>query len=201
MSAATPESFAPPEAEIRRLRRALDAFAAHASRTLSVRAQARRRRLQRTSITDVAAQLEPLDRALVLESDAGVPLALVLPSRSLMFALLELRFGARPARLTRVLPERPYTGIEARAVTRIAEDLWCALEDASGSALSASARGARLEDGAQLRERSSGPLWLATFAVTGLEREAPLWIAIPAETARGAGRDLDPEPREAPDAR
>jgi hypothetical protein len=190
MSAAVPERVASAEPEMRPLRRDLDAFASHASRVLSARAQARieltLEGVVQASIAEVAARLGPFDRAAVLAPNGGRPVGFVLPSRSLLFALLELRFGARIGTLATVVPDRPYTRIEERAVLRTAAELWQAFANAAGLSSSAKPSGVVLEDAERLGERESGPLCLATFAVAGLKRDAPLRLAMPVSGERGA---------------
>jgi flagellar motor switch protein FliM len=183
VSAAASETIAMGDAELRELRRGLEGLALRASRLLSTRAQARLEltlaRVEQATVGELADRLEPLDRSVVVDFGAELPPAFVLLSRTLAFALLALRFGARPGTLGAAAPERPYTRIEERALERTAAELWEALRAGGGATLSRPARVAGLEDSAQLRERENAIIWLACFAVAGLEQEEHLLLAIP----------------------
>jgi len=183
VSAAASDTTAMGDTELRELRRGLEALALRASRLLSTRAQARLEltlaRVEQATVAELADRLEPLDRSVVVDLGAERPPAFVLLSRTLAFALLALRFGARPGALGAAAPERPYTRIEERALERTAAELWEALRACGGATLSRPARVAGLEDSAQLRERENTKVWLACFTVAGLEQEEHLLLAIP----------------------
>ncbi len=178
-------------ATLRGVRRGLDAFAARASRLLSARAQTRLEvvlsGIEESNASGLAARLAPFECSVVLEVDGGGGAAFVVPSRGLAFALLALRFGARPGSLDAAPPERPCTRIEERALERTAAELWEAFRSGAGGLLADSAQVAGVESAARLREREDAPLWVARFAVTGLAQEEQLTLAVPRAPAASDG--------------
>jgi hypothetical protein len=158
-------------------------MATAASRSLSSRAQApfelSLANARHASLAELCAELGPLDRVVVLGLGASGEEGFVLLSRRLAFALLALRFGARPSALEAELPERAYTRIEERTIRRGAEELWRVLEDCAGPALPGPARVLGLEDVEQLRARGERRVVLATLELQGLSEAARILLALP----------------------
>jgi hypothetical protein len=210
MNAIAPEAVA--SRQPRHLRRRLEGLAERAARVLSSRGQARLElRLEgvvRSSVVGLAGALGPLEQAVALAVGDGSSTGFVCPSRTLASGLLALRFGARLDAIG-AAGARGYTRIEARAVARMAAEIWGAFDGVGVAGGRAPARILGLEDGARLREREDAPLWLATFSVLGLEPVERLFLALPIETAAAsadgrnailggndaieAKRDMEPE--------
>lgn len=166
------------------LRHALASMAADASRSLSNRAQApfelTLTSARLAALAELAAELGALDRVVVLGLGATGEEGFVLLSRPFAFALLALRFGARPSSLEADLPARVYTRIEERTIRRAAEELWHVLEGCAGPSLPGPARVLALEDAGQILARGERRVLLATFELQGLSQAARILLALPA---------------------
>ncbi|CAG0990831.1 hypothetical protein MYXO_02389 [Myxococcaceae bacterium] len=183
------------EPEQEALRRDLDALASRASRTLSNRAQAPLHISLESSgparLGALEAEFGPHDLAVGVSTQAGCETVVFL-QRPLAYTMLALRFGGRGARAADPLPERGYSPLEERALSRAACELLDSFDSTGGPQRSRAARKTSLLDCDAIRSRRDEGVLLARFEVRGLATDSRFWIALPLEEVTTWGRPGSP---------
>lgn len=130
----------------------------------------------------------PTDRASLFEVLPVGAQGFILPSRTLVFALLSLEFGARAAD-ARIVPTRHYTAIEQRFQRVLSRSVLEGLEARWSEWARAKARPIGCAEPGELPETLAQRLVVASLAIRGLGLVAGLRVGFPA-SCLGADRHL-----------
>jgi len=147
------------------------------------------------TLQDFASALLEEDRVARMRLGGGHGDAWLFVNRPLFFGWMMLAFGSRPAMAAGPVPDRPYTRIEERFMTRVAEECALTLTRRLSGAGAADVRLTCLETPGALLDHGPRPQLVTSFDVHGLGELARLRMALPASVVEGAASERPaPEP-------
>ena len=131
------------------------------------------------TLRQFASAMMQTDRIACLDVARGGTDVYLLMSRPLVFGWMVMAFGAQPGSGDPLIPQRPYTRIEERFLTRAATEVTHSLTRALGGNAE-DGRVVALAHPVSLYDRTKRPYLVASFEVSGLGDFCGIRLALPA---------------------